>query len=195
LITGRSYVGSSIDLTKRLRDYFSPKRLSKTLLKKKSLIYKAILKDGYNNFTLEILEYCNPEDLIIREQYYINTINPKYNICKIAGSSYGRIVTVLTRQKISIALKARIRTAEEIARYKNREFTPEVLVKLKNSIIKAQLVNSHITIVTNIVNGLTSEYSSIRETARSLDVSYTTLRFYIQKGKILNNTYLITKKL
>lgn len=52
-------------------------------------INKALLKYGYSNFQLEILEYCEPTDAIEREQYYINLLNPSYNILKIAGSSFG----------------------------------------------------------------------------------------------------------
>lgn len=51
------------------------------------LIYKSLLKYGYSNFKLEILEYCDLSDVIKREQYYINNLNPEYNILKLAGSS------------------------------------------------------------------------------------------------------------
>jgi len=46
------------------------------------MIYKALLKNGYSNFTLEILEYCDSEDLIKREQYYLELLKPEYNILK-----------------------------------------------------------------------------------------------------------------
>jgi group I intron endonuclease len=54
-----------------------------------SIIYSALLKHGYLNFSLDILEYCEPDVLISREQYYIDIFNPKYNILKIAGSKLG----------------------------------------------------------------------------------------------------------
>jgi hypothetical protein len=47
------------------------------------------LKDGHSKFNLEILEYCSKKDLINREQYYIDLLKPKYNICKTAGSMLG----------------------------------------------------------------------------------------------------------
>ena len=53
------------------------------------MIYQGLLNNGYSNFSLEILEYCDPDKAIIREQYYINLLNPKYNILKIAGSLFG----------------------------------------------------------------------------------------------------------
>jgi excinuclease UvrABC nuclease subunit len=52
-----SYVGSSIDLTNRLRLYYNIKHL--IYKSGNSRINKALLKHGYENFKLEILEYCN----------------------------------------------------------------------------------------------------------------------------------------
>jgi group I intron endonuclease len=43
------------------------------------------LKRGYDNFTLDILDYCEIDVLTNREQYYLDTLNPEYNILKIAG--------------------------------------------------------------------------------------------------------------
>lgn len=54
-----------------------------------SVIYRALLKNGYSNFSLEILEYCSPENTILREQYYIDLLKPEYNILKTAGSLLG----------------------------------------------------------------------------------------------------------
>lgn len=38
---------------------------------------------------MEILEYCEPSDVISREQYYIDLLKPDYNILQVAGSSLG----------------------------------------------------------------------------------------------------------
>jgi len=88
-ITGKSYIGSSINLTKRLRAYFSVKVLTNKLSRSKSEINSALLKDGYSNFTLDILEYCDQDSVLRREQYYIDTLIPEYNILKKAGSRLG----------------------------------------------------------------------------------------------------------
>ena len=79
-LNGHSYIGSGINLKRRLSDYYSSGYISNALLKGKSIIYKAILKHGYSNFQLEILEYCSPEDAIHREQYYIILLKPEYNL-------------------------------------------------------------------------------------------------------------------
>jgi acetoacetate decarboxylase len=35
------------------------------------------------------LEYCDLENLINREQYYLDLLQPEYNVLKVAGSSLG----------------------------------------------------------------------------------------------------------
>ena len=55
LITGKSYVGSSISLDKRFSIYYSLNSLKRNILKSKSTIYNALLKYSFSNFSLEIL--------------------------------------------------------------------------------------------------------------------------------------------
>lgn len=83
--TGKSYIGSAVNLANRLNYYFSPKSLTNSLLVKRSYIYSSILEYGYSEFLLEILEYCEIEVLLLREQYYLDTLNPEYNIRKKVG--------------------------------------------------------------------------------------------------------------
>ena len=45
-----------------------------------------MLKYSYVNFSLDILEYCDKDILLKREQYYLDLLNPEYNILKKAGS-------------------------------------------------------------------------------------------------------------
>jgi group I intron endonuclease len=86
-LNNETYIGSSINLTNRLGEYYSKKYLK--YKSNNSRINRALLKYGYENFDLEILEYCNKENVINREQYYLDLLNPEYNILKIAGSSLG----------------------------------------------------------------------------------------------------------
>ena len=39
------------------------------------MIYSALLKYGYSNFSLEILEYCEAAEAVSREQYYLYLLN------------------------------------------------------------------------------------------------------------------------
>ena len=84
LNTGKSYIGSSKNLARRLSTYFSKKAMLNQLNKGRSSIYSALLKHGYDSFSLDILEYCEINILIEREQYYLDLLKPEYNILKVA---------------------------------------------------------------------------------------------------------------
>jgi group I intron endonuclease len=102
IINSKSYVGSSVDLSRRFRIYYSLNSLERKLNKGSSAIYSALLKYGYSNFSLNILEYCEPNVLITREQYYIDLLKPEYNILKIAGNKLGFKHSEATKTKMSI---------------------------------------------------------------------------------------------
>jgi group I intron endonuclease len=71
-----------------------------------SNIYKAILKYGHENFIFKILEYCPIKDLMVREQYYLDTLEPEYNILKFARSSRGYLHTEATKELLSSKRKS-----------------------------------------------------------------------------------------
>lgn len=107
-INGSSYIGSAVDLRIRLKDYFTVSYLRHETLKQSSIIYRSLLKNGYENFSLEILEYCDPNKCIEREDYYFKFLNPDYNICKKAGSSLGRVDYEETKLKKSAKALSRL---------------------------------------------------------------------------------------
>lgn len=98
-------MGSSSNLSKRLRVYFSLSGLEKILTTSTSRIFRALLKYGFSKFCLEILEYCDYDKCLEREQYYLDSLNPVYNILKKAGSPQGYKHTEETVAKIRLALK------------------------------------------------------------------------------------------
>jgi group I intron endonuclease len=73
---GRKYVGMSINLDKRLSNYYQNSFLNK----KSGLIMPAIKNYGHYFFRIEILEYCESSIIRERESYYINSIKSDYNI-------------------------------------------------------------------------------------------------------------------
>jgi hypothetical protein len=87
IYNGKSYLGSSSNLKKRFSNYYNYHYISDP--KKNMLINKALLNNGYSVFRLEILEYCEKELLIDREQYYLDLLKPEYNILEFAYSSIG----------------------------------------------------------------------------------------------------------
>lgn len=100
----KSYVGSSIDLYRRLRNYYNTGFLERRILTSNSRIYRALLEDGYGKFNLEILEYCDKKIIIEWEQYYIDRLKPEYNIQNIAGIVLfpGCVTTVVNNKDNSV---------------------------------------------------------------------------------------------
>jgi group I intron endonuclease len=129
-LTNDSYVGQSIDLSKRFIRYFN---LSYLRNRGTLAINRALIKYGFSSFQLEILEYCDIADLNKREQYYLDTLKPRYNILKIAGSSSGHKLSEETKAKISQSLKG-VYVKEKSALYgrKHSEET-KALMSLKKS--------------------------------------------------------------
>jgi hypothetical protein len=103
-LKGESYIGSSIDISKRLSQYFNYNYLIDDK-NKRMIICKSLLKNGYSNFALEILEYCDKSVLIEREQFYLDLLKPEYNVLKIAGSTLGFKHSESTIEKMKNAKK------------------------------------------------------------------------------------------
>lgn len=101
-LTNDIYIGQSIDISKRFRNYFN---LSYLKSKDSYIISRGLIKYGYSNFSVTILEYCDISDLTLREQYYFDKFNPQYNILKVAGSSRNFKHYEKTKTKISKSLK------------------------------------------------------------------------------------------
>jgi group I intron endonuclease len=106
-INGHTYIGSSINLASRMRNY-----LNNAFLKSKQNINmpitKALLKYGQSSFTLLILEYTpSIEYLTIRETFYITHVMPYYNVLKLGYSSLGYKHTKETKILLSELAKNR----------------------------------------------------------------------------------------
>lgn len=69
-------------------------------------ICAALLKYGYSLFSLEILEYCEPEKCLEREDYYFRILKPEYNISLTSSAPMlGRVHSDESRKKISVSNK------------------------------------------------------------------------------------------
>lgn len=188
LITDKSYIGSSIYLYNRFSNYYSLAYLKNKVKKGSSIICNSLLKYGHYNFSIDILEYCEPSVLIKREQYYIDILKPEYNILKKAGSSLGYK-----------------HTKETLLKLKERRLSTEALINLKlvkKGIVPSSplrkinhlLVTGHITIVVNKKDNSIKEYNSIRAASRDIGINHATILNYINSNKLLKDTYLITRK-
>lgn len=169
-LNGKKYVGSSINLKRRFLEYYNVNRL----LKENSMpINNALLKYGYQNFSLTILEFCEAKDLIIREKYYFEAYSPEYNILKTPGNpsrGQGWKHSEATIENMRIAALKRLKS-------------PEYINKLSASQSKSIQIE-----VTNLEKNTTRRYNAIRAAARALAIDKRYLEHYIylkQKEPVL----------
>lgn len=104
IVSGKSYVGSAIDIKNRWREH------KKCLQKAKHYnvyLQNAWNKYGENEFDFHVLEHCPKEQLIEREQFYLDLFksyqrNFGYNILSTAGSPLGFKYSQETKKKLSL---------------------------------------------------------------------------------------------
>jgi len=196
-INGKRYVGSSINLSSRFLHYFSKSYLSSI----NTIIYKALLKYGHENFSFSILEYCDLADVIDREQFYLDTLKPEYNILTLAYSLGGFKHSEESKRKMSearLGRKGNSHTEESKAMLseagkgnKNRSgksHTEEQRAKISASQPTAQRVE-----VVDLDENISNYYNSTREASKAIGCSKDTISKYIQNNKIYKGKYKIKK--
>jgi len=198
LIRGKSYIGSSVSLSGRFNNYYSLTFLNRKVEIGSSAIYSALLKYGYSNFSLDILEYCEPSQLIAKEQYYIDLLEPEYNILKTAGSWLGAKHSESTKQLLSNVFKGRVFSEDSLDKMRvaarlrvgnktsffGKTHSIETITKI--SMTKFSLVK-----VIDINTNTTKVFKGNLEAAKFLDMGESTLRRYKKRGKLYKNKYLI----
>ena len=81
LITGERYIGQSVIPYNRRTQHFSNyKETDTSRCPTNKLMQKAMKQYGLESFVFGIIEHCEPKQLLERERYYINLLNPEYNL-------------------------------------------------------------------------------------------------------------------
>jgi hypothetical protein len=136
-----------------------------------------LLKYGYSNFILEIIEYCDLVIIIEREQYYMDILKPKYNILKFARSLYGFKHSTESIERICIGHLGRKHS--EVTKLKlsaNRQAYPLRVINNKTGEIKL--------------------FTSIRQTAKFISIHHSYISKRIRKNKFYKGRgYYITRNL
>jgi hypothetical protein len=162
LVNKKRYVGSSVNIRRRMLEYFNINYLERN---KNMPICRALLKYGYSNFSLEILEYCLPSDVISREQYYLDLLKPEYNILKIAGSSLGFKHSDESREKLS-------------SMNKGKTYSEETRSKISSSQPNGLKIQ-----VTDLEVNTSTIYNSLGAAARALKIPLSSISNYFTRNQ------------
>lgn len=85
-VNSKIYIGSSVRFNTRVSQH-RHHLLKGTHHSRK--LQNHVKKYGIESLKFEVIETCDQCDLLKREQFYIDTLNPFFNIVKIAGSQLG----------------------------------------------------------------------------------------------------------
>lgn len=176
-VNGNCYIGSSVDLQRRRRQHFN--NLANDI-HVNSHLQNAYNKYGDTSLEFEIIEYIEIDDniketLLEREQFWIDTINPEYNILPIAGSTLGFKHSEETKQKLSNSTKG-VKKSKLHAQHireaqKGKQLTDEHRKKLSEAAKRRKSMSHHTRIS---IDG--TEYNSLKEASEITGIKYTTIQ-------------------
>jgi group I intron endonuclease len=101
VVNGHVYVGSSAYIGWRFKTH---KRDLRRGTHPNGHLQAAWNKYGKGVFKFEVLEEWEPKFLVSQEQWWMNMLQPAYNICPVAHSNIGRKCSDETRAKMSKSL-------------------------------------------------------------------------------------------
>lgn len=189
--TGDCYVGSSSDLNRRRLQHLNSLRKNKH----HSYRFQEAWNDyGETQFDYEVLEELEitenlKDQLFNREQYWINIIEPEYNILPAAGSTLGYHHTEETKRKISETTTGVKKSAEHAKHIKEgqqgRIFTEKHKEKLSKA-AKNRKGMSHHSIIS--IDGVI--YNSLKEASEKTGMKYNTIQGRLKNPNFANYFYV-----
>jgi len=177
-ITKKIYIGQSSDLSKRFKNYFN---LSYIKSKANLTINRALIKYRYPNFSVSILEYCDKSDLLTREQFYFDKLNPQYNILK------------KLKENNPLFEKTHSENSKELMGQKALGRKHSENTKLKLSVISGNTVNIYEKFSSKGFK-LIGSFVSARRAGKFLGISGTTVIKYRNSGEIFKDRYKFSSK-
>lgn len=187
LVNSKFYIGSSTNISKRYLHHIHCLRANKHCNKH---LQNSINKYGINNFVFEVIEEC--ENVLEREQFYIDNYKPQYNICITAGSNKGIKFTKEHKEKIGLSNKGIKRSEELKERWsdiKKNNPNPELYKKIVALSIE---VTSKAIIQYNKDMTFVKEWNSISNCARFIKGDPSTIT-KVCKGKLKSHRNFIFK--
>jgi group I intron endonuclease len=196
LINGNIYIGSSVNIANRMKNYSNTAYLKQK--KNKSMpIIQALLKYGKENFAVLIVEHVSPKKLTIRETFYILELLPYYNVLKQGYSSLGYKHTEDTKHMLSELAKNRKHSDKTKALIskaligennpfynKNHSFESKIRMIEANSAYPVYIYNSFKILLLIL--------PSVKTLAKLIKSNHATIVNYIKKGELFRGEWYFT---
>ena len=197
LKNGNIYIGSSINISVRMRNY-----LNTTFLKhrknKNMPITQALLKYGQESFAVLILEYVPIDKLSIRETYYITQLLPYYNVLKQGYSSIGFKHSDSTKEFLSKLARSRKHSDETkilisrgLAGKKNPFYNKNHSVISKLKMIEAN--SAYPVYIYNSFKILLVIFPSVNTLTKLIKSNHSTIVSYIKKAILFRGEWYFRK--
>lgn len=207
-LNNNTYIGSGLDLSKRIKEYLNISELKRN----PRPIHAALLKYGYENFLLEIIEYCRADELIKREQYYLDLLNPEYNVLKYAYSLLGykhtpETIAKLKLKEVTQELKdilSTVHSGKEVSQEtrdklslattnykKHNALSPEALANITAKTTEREGV------AVTLLNTQTNEeleFPTLTKAGEYLDIKRQAIRNAIKRESLVKGLYRVSEK-
>nr|QCX41972.1 LAGLIDADG endonuclease [Beauveria bassiana] len=195
-INGHTYVGSSVHLAARMKNY-----LNTAFLKSKQNlnmpITKALLKYDQSNFSLFILEFVNIDMLTVKETFYITSILPYYNVLKQGYSSLGYKHTEETKKLLSELAKNRRHSettkgliARALIGENNPFYNKNHSIESKRRIVEAK--SAYPVYIYNSFKQLLVISPSVLTIAKKINTNHSTIISYIKEQTLFRGEWYFT---
>ncbi len=110
-VTGDFYIGSTKNFEKRFKEHVSSLKNKRHV---NTILQKVHNKYGIEKLSFDIIDTVKDlNQLESREQYYLDTLQPKYNIRVTANSNLGLKFSDEHKYKIGLANKGKTRSKEQ----------------------------------------------------------------------------------
>jgi group I intron endonuclease len=202
LINGKYYVGSAVTGNIYMR-------MHKHLFSKigNILVSKAVEKYGLKNFAFLVLEIVPQQDtidvklLLEREDYYIQSMKPEYNIAPLATNSTGwkHYNESIQKMKENYSNERRERIGNinkgKTLSEETRNLIREAALKRKPMSMESRLkcaVNVRPITITDLEGTNPQSFSSITEAAKVIGCSEKTIRRALNSNGIIKSKYFVT---
>jgi group I intron endonuclease len=193
--TSDCYIGSTVNYSRRSKRHFED---LKRKIHHSLILQRAWDKYGeqlFRIFKLETFDYSTKEEILNKEQEYLDLVKPKYNVCRIAGSQLGTKRSKEFREKCSERMKGKEpwnkgeklpKQSEETKAKRIKSLIGRSVSEETKSKIKAKL--SKPILQYDAENNFIREWESAKKASLELGFSYTALIKYLN-GKSNINTF------